>query len=221
MNHSFIIEHLAIWLATYIKNAGRNVFVVGFNGTRSDALLLQICSKATENYGGLSTHALAFGTKSIDITKVFNGKITHCIDKESIEYYYLGCHDIANNNGIVVGPVDKSFGKYSRNYGKRAEGSADVFPLFDMNYSDIINITDSLWPNLWPECNTASDLEFCNNAESLYGIITCEESPHKHSRWPYFIQNQKSIIAKVHQREKLTRHKDLSNKPYPKLPVLR
>jgi hypothetical protein len=218
-NQDLLIEHLAKWLAEYAKAAGRSVFVVGFDGARSDALLLHICSKATENYGGLATHALSFPTSTIEIKNVFNGNVTYSIDSiKNPGYYYLQCHEIAHDHGIVVGPVDRTFGLYYRSYGKRAAGSADVFPLFDLEYSEIVEITDSLWPGLWPVESTdiVADIEFCNEAGAMFGIITCEESPHRHPRWPYFIHTQKAMIAKVHQREKLTRHKKM-NKPYPSL----
>lgn len=216
-NQDLLIEHLSKWLAEYIKAAGRSVFVVGFDGTRADALLLHICAKATENYGGLATHALNFPTNTIEINKVFNGMVTYSIDNtENHNYHFLQCHEIAQENGIVIGPVDRTFGLYYRSYGKRAEGSADIFPLFDLDYSEIVQITDSLWPNLWkPEnLDMVYDIEFCNEAEDLYGIITCEDPPHRHPRWPYFIHTQKAMIAKVNQREKLTRHKQLI-RPYP------
>jgi hypothetical protein len=215
-NQDLLVEYLAQWLAEYLKAAERKVLVVGFNGTRSDALLLHICSKATEQYGGLVTHALNFPTSPVDINTIFNGKITYSIDRHNdLGYYYLQCHNIANENGIVIGPVDRTFGLYYRSYGKIAEGSADIFPLFDLDYSDIVTITNSLWPNLWePHLDTVWGIEFCNEVEVMYGIITCAEPPNRHPHWPYFIQAQKAMIAKVHQREKLTRHKKLT-KPYP------
>jgi len=215
INQDLLIEHLSKWLAEYAKAAGRSVFVVGFDGTRSDALLLHICSQATENYGGLATHALSFPTSTIKIRQVFNGMVTYSIDS-SPGYCYLQCHEIAHDRGIVVGPVDRTFGLYYRSYGKRAAGSADIFPLFDLEYSEIVEITDSLWPGLWPAESTdiISDIEFCNEAEAMFGIITCEEPPHRHARWPYFIHTQKAVIAKIHQREKQTRHKKL-DRPYP------
>jgi hypothetical protein len=222
-NQTLIIEHLSNWLAEYIKAAGRSVLVVGFRGTRADAILLHICSKATEMYGGLTTHALCISEK-IKINRIFNGKTTYYTDPFfSNERYYLGCHDLADKNGIVIGPIDRTFGLYYRSYGKRSEGSADIFPLFDLEFSDICQITNNLWPNedwederfsIYKDQPSVSNLEFANESEALYGIITSEFPPNHHPRWPYFVRDQKSIIAKVHSREKTTSHKKL-NKPYP------
>jgi hypothetical protein len=178
-------------------------------------------------YGGwLSTHALCRGER-IGTQNVFNGKITY-YDRPflSDENFYLTCAEIAGDNGLVVGSVDRTFGLYHRSYGKRSDGNADIFPLFDLEYSDIHNVVGNLWPNIgefsWGDCRFSTynkqppiaDIEFANEAEALYGIVTSTEAPNKHPRWPYFISNQKAIIALVWQREKLTRHKMIT-KPYP------
>lgn len=230
VNQDLLIEHLAKWLVEYAKAAGRNVFVVGNRGCRADALLLNICSKATEMYGGgFTTHVLCRANK-VEAHRIFKGKITRCTDTcfLSNENFYVYCHDKAEKEGLVIGPVDRTFGLYYRSYGKRSDGGADIFPLFDLEYSEILKATESLYPNIkefewedsryltYSEQSPIADIEYANEAEALYGIITSEEAPNKHSRWPYFIGNQKAIIALVWQREKLTRHK-MINRPYPKL----
>jgi hypothetical protein len=136
----------------------------------------------------------------------------------------LNCSEIAEGNGLVVGSVDRTFGLYYRSYGKRSDGSADVFPLFDLEYLEIESITETIWPKIdrWEESkfstyryqSPAEDIEYANEAEAQYGIITSETPPNQHPRWPYLIGHQKAIIALVWQREKLTRHK-MINRPYP------
>jgi hypothetical protein len=214
VNPDQLIEYLAKWLAEYAKAAGKNTFVVGFRGTRPDSLLLHICSKAIEMFGGLSAKCISC---SIDVNPIdiFKGNVLR-VAGDSEEHFYLQCHRVAEENGIVVGSVDKTFGLYYRDYGKRSDGNADIFPLFDLEYSDIYKITENLWPNIkdWDECENYIDIEFANEAENLYGIITNPEPPNKHPRWPYFIASQKAIIALVWQREKSTRHKNIT-RPYP------
>jgi hypothetical protein len=230
---TLVIDYLSKWLAKYIKNAGRDTFVVGYRGARSDAFTLHLCSKACELGGGLSTMALCFDIDSSKLKPIYKGLISLVQPSPDYvngdEFNYLQCNLWAadnggKNNGIVVGTIDKTFGTYFRSYGKCEEATADIFPLFDLNYSDIIKITNELWPDIkWPdwEGNEYAELailvEFCNEAEDLYGIITNEDPPNKHPRWPFFVNDQKKILAQVHQREKKTRHKIL-NKPYPQLP---
>ncbi len=174
-NQDLVIEYLAKWLGDYAKSAGKNVLVVGFGGTQADALLLHICSKATEQYGKLTTHAISFPYNNVNIKAIYNGNLTYSIEYDYPpnipEHYFLQCHQIAEAKaGIIVGAVDRTTGLYYRSYGKRAGGSADIFPLFDLNYSEIIEITSALWPNInnWTKENiNINDLEFANEAEDL------------------------------------------------------
>ena len=211
-----LTKYLAQWLAQYAKTAGKPLFVIPYQGLRTEALVIHLCSLATEMVGGLSMDVL--GNVRLD-PKIYAGTVTSG-GFPTCELY-LDCYRHAQeHSGIVVGNIDKTTGLYTRVYEKLGEANADIFPLFDVNYSEIVNITDSLWPNTNWENELSKEsiyiLEFCTQSENLYGIITSEEPPHKHPRWPYFIAEQKAGIAEIHQREKKTRHKALA-KPYPKV----
>lgn len=220
-NHELVIEYLAQWLADYAETSGKNTFIVGYRGCRADALLLEICSRARKLNSDISTFAHSCSL-SVDVNDVFRGRSNRIL-YDNMESFYLACHRICEDlNGIIVGPIDRTFGLYYRNHRKRAEGTCDIFPLFDLEYQEIVEITNKLWPKIkdWEDNiydkSKAPLIEFCNEAESKYGIITSEELPNKHPRWPYFIADQKAIIARVHQREKATRHKKI-DRPYPVL----
>lgn len=221
VNHELIIQHLAQWLADYAKSVDKYKFVVGFRGTRSDALLLKICEEARKLNGAISTavHSCSIGVR---VNQVYYGQST-LMHGDGPEAFYLVCHLKAEElNGLILGPIDRTFGLYYRGYGKRAEGTCDIFPLFDLEYPEIVTITDKIWTGINWEDYKFLDLEdvdgisFCNEVESLCGIITADTVPSKHPRWPYFVAYQKSIIARVHQREKSTRHKKLE-RPFPVL----
>lgn len=214
-----LLDTLSVWLATYAKNSGKSTFVIGFRETHADALLIHLCSKITEELNtSLSVHVVTNHFSN----NIFNGTVT--TTNSANEEFYLKCHYIADNeNGIIVGPIDKTFGLYYRSYGKFIEGAADIFPLFNLSYNTIVNISEQLYPDFhWQDSQykmydnilQANDIDFSIEAEDLYGIITRAEMPNLHSRWPYFIASQKQILALVHQREKLTRHKKII-KPYP------
>lgn len=187
VNDSLLINYLSGWLSGYAFESGKTKFVIVDTGSRSDVLTHHICSEATKHHGG-------FGVLSIP----------------SFGEY------IEDNESLLVGSIDNTFGLYYRSFGKRREALADIFPLFDLLYSEIVQVTDSLslsdhFPQDPPDYEM---IEFCNRAESLYSIITYSKPPHMHNRWPYFTSTQKKWIAIAHQREKKTRHKAIT-KPYP------
>jgi hypothetical protein len=189
-NENLLVQYLAKWLFEYIDKCGRQTFVVVDNGSRQSDLVKLICSEATKIKGGFKV--MVCDTNHIDAHKISDATL-----------------------GIVVGFLDRTTGLYYRGYSKLDEGLADIFPLFGLEYSEIIQVTDKLFPDR--EYNDPLDhrmIEFCNKANALYGIITDEQTPNKNGRWPYFLTEQKKWLGFVHQREKATRHKAIS-KPYP------
>lgn len=195
INEELIVQYLAQWISDYAKENGRQTFVIVDNATRQSDLVKLICSECTKNTGGFKS--MLCHTNHID---------AHKISEETF--------------GIVIGLIDKTFGLYYRGYSKLDEGLGDIFPLFDLEYSEIIQITDKLIPNnKYNDSNNYQMIEFCNKANTLYGIITDDNVPNKNNRWPYFITEQKKWLGIVHQREKSTRHKAI-NRPYPKIPEM-
>lgn len=197
-NEQMVVQFLADWLANYAEQNGKTTFVVVDNGLRQSALVKHICSEATKVVGGLKVRVCK--TNHID---------AHTISQET--------------NGIVIGIVDRTNGLYYRKYKKLDEGLADVFPILDLEFSEVIQITDKLFPDEMLNTYTRLEIahlkyvEFCNASNTLYGIITDDQPPQTNKRWPYFLTEQKKWIGVVHQREKATRHKAI-NKPYPEIP---
>jgi len=198
-NDQILIQHLATWLAEYAEQHGLKTFVVVDNRSRQSALVRYICSEATKVIGGL--------------------KVRVC------DTNHIDAHTIAKENfGIVVGIIDRTSGLYYRGYEKLNEGLADVYPILDLEFSEVIQVTDRLFPDAGLDDNMSQAelaiwryVEFCNNTNTAYGIITDEQPPQKNKRWPYFLTEQKKWIGIVHQREKATRHKAII-KPYPEIP---
>lgn len=203
-NVELLVEFLAIWTADYAKDHGKQLFVLVHSDNRRDTFMNYVCSHATKVHGGLRFKAITNHGDSLT---------------PYVEAYSLA----SGNNGIIVGPIDRSFGLYTRNYKKVEYGFMDICPLFDLEYTDIVQATTELFPGRkdWEEEESTEIhrmLEFCNHMEKLYNIITNEYPPHKHSRWPFLLKQQKDWIAKIHQREKWTRHK-MMTKPFPKIPA--
>lgn len=193
LNKEITINHLGKWLADYAKDANKSLLVLSHNNTNQYTLLNKICTYATNFCPGLDIH-VHFGTGD-----------QLC--------------EISGDNGLIISDIDKSFGLYYRGYSKLEMSISDLFPLFDLNYSEILElIEEPIVDNSLPEKYEL--LEWCNLMEERYKIITSNEVPSKYQRWPFFIQEQKNILAKVYQREKKTRHKMIT-KPYPDLKCLR
>lgn len=215
-----LIEYISNWLANYLIDSGRKVFVVKYNETRSDALLLKICSEATTLKKGLSTICLYQDTKpQMYLGRAYKLDIPHIPNINDIDYI-IAQKWADDRDGIVLSSIDKTFGKYYRSYSKTSYSLSDIFPLYDLYYSDIVQITDYLWPDMKFQDIEVDDykmLEFCIKAENTFGIITSENSPHKHGMWHTFTSTQKRFIGESQQREKKTRHKEVK-KPYPKIP---
>lgn len=216
-----LIQPLANWLADYATEAGKKLFIVVYDGTRASGLVLKICSEATAIKKGLSTICLYDHKESAP--SFFLGRsyeVVNSIPSTVPNFDYITANKWADDrDGIVVSSIEKTFGKYNRSYSKFTYSMCDVFPLYDLYYSDIVLITDALWPEYKWKDNGVDDqkmLEFCGRAENSFGIITSADPPHKHKMWPTFTSTQKKFIAETHQREKKTRHKDVK-KPYPNI----
>jgi hypothetical protein len=193
INKEITINYLGKWLADYAKDANKSLLVLSHDNTNQYNLLHKVCSCATVFYPGLNIH-IHFGIGD-------------------------QLYEIAEDKGLIISCIDKSFGLYYRWYSKLEMSISDLFPLFDLNYSEILELLEKpIVDNSLPEKYEL--LEWCNLMEERYKIITSNEVPNKDSRWPFFIQEQKDILAKVYQREKKTRHKIIT-KPYPNLKCLR
>lgn len=189
------IQYLAMWVADYASNSGKTLLLTTGSLCYIDysIVLDRICSEA------------CMKIKNLQHIKMHNS--------------YMDLHYHANeNNGLVIGHTTRTYGLYYRNYHKATDGFADIFPLFDIDDSEVLQMAYVINPKLNVSLPEDCDkLDFCNQAEISYGIITSESPPHTHNHWPYFTMQQKTWIAEIHSREKKTRHK-LFRGPYPKLP---
>lgn len=201
-NVDLAVKFIAKWLANYAKDNHRKGFVIVHCNDCRDTVLNYVCLEATKIHGGLK-----FSVVSMESS-----------------YPWMEAHNKAEfHEYVVVGPTDRSHGLLSRQYSKVGEGMCDIFPFYDLEYSDIYQIGSSVFPGRHDFEQDITDqdrmLEYCNHVEGLYGIITNENPPHTHPRWPYFLSQQKEYIAKVWEREKRTRHKALDHKPFPTIPA--
>ena len=202
----------AEWIANYCKSNSKQSLVIGFNYSCDTFVAIKFCLEAKKIY---NISVIVVGS-NCDI----EGPVEYEESKPLPEReFYLKLADVAGRrNGIIVGLVNKTYGELGRYYDKFGRGAADIFPLLDLYLSEV----DELSGEKLIIDKEAEDLEWCsrNNSNQLrgkIGFITNEEPPNHRSDWGLLTVRQKEIVAKLHQREKITRHKDISIKPHPNL----
>jgi len=211
------LKTITKWLADYLKDNGKTTFVINYRHDRRNSLLTYICSEACKN---TSTNVLVCCSPLVvdSLKNIYSGNI----DSGYLPSYSDMVYKADSFNGVIVGAIEKTFGKYYRSYNKGYEYLSDIFPLYDIPYSDIIKETDDVfgtdvsYSDIREEFEKYQIVEWANSMEDKYGILTSKENPTRHDQWKYFTQDQKTIIAFMHARQHKTLHK-IINKPYPKL----
>lgn len=223
ISNSTLLKLIPQWLTKYAESNCKNHLIIPFTGTVNDIVLTKVALEAKLLCGLINVFCLVDSKFLILYKEWFetsNIKYKE-IETSNLSVFYLDAHYLANeNNGIVLGPIDKTRSQI-RSYNKLAEYTADIFPFYDIKYSQILEIIKS-----FPEynkilTNTRKEsfqeeyemLEWCLGADNLYGVITSESTPNLNPRWPCFTNMQKTAIARINRIEKTTRHKQI-NKPY-------
>lgn len=133
----------------------------------------------------------------------------------------------AGFNGLIVGSRSKNDLLY-RTYNKYGAGNSDIFPLLDLYNSEIIQLFEYI---ATPMCYGATyildkgknktfdditdlEVEWADEENIRTGIVISDISPDKQRDWQRYTLRQRQIIAKLHQLEKLSRHKINNSLPY-------
>lgn len=207
-----MIKYLGQWVSDYVTKYNRKILVLTPRITNQDLFLVEICKKALERLSESKIHIITNDNRIKDIYPNFE------IEPDSRDDLYVSAAYYANKtDGLVISSITKTFGSYYRNYSKIRLGCEDIFPLLDLNQSNIYEVVktlDSIKEYCYVPEKDIEIIEWCNYIEEKYGVITDEKPPHKHQRWPYFTAEQKKWVAFIHQREKKTRHKIIKG-PFP------
>lgn len=213
INPSAIISHISNWITNYIVSNGIKIIIVDINNSIESFLVYKLAANATEIIGGK--------LKLIAVTE--NIQYIQLANENNIQCIYGIIRNIAdiNENSIVLGNIEKTYGLYNRCYNKNKELTADIFPIFDLYYSEIKDLIEFINPELLKNLNVREYSDYSLNEwaikqENKYGIICDDKLPHQHTLWYSFAMKQKEIIAQLHQREKKTRHK-INTRPYCKV----
>jgi len=108
--------------------------------------------------------------------------------------------------GILISTIDKTYHKNVRFFDKLDAYYYDVFPFLNVLHSDIIKNVGQIIPKeaeflLW---------EWAVIEDEKFNIVSGEQPPHKNKRWLIYNSEQKNTISFLFNREKKTRHKQIT-----------
>jgi hypothetical protein len=226
ISNATLLKVIPQWIIQYAENNYKNYLIIPFTGTINDIALTKVALEAKTICGLLNVFCLVNSQFQNIYQEWFgNSNIKYKLfDNSDLSIFYLNAHYLANeNNGIVLGSIDKTRSQV-RSYNKLSEYTADIFPFYDIKFSQILEIIKNFPEHKQELINIRKEsfqdeyelLEWCLESDKLYGIITSDVMPNLHPRWPFFTNTQKTAIARFNRIEKTTRHKQI-NKPYYKI----
>jgi hypothetical protein len=204
---SLDISSISNWICNYATSYGKDTLLVPFDGSTNSAVVTWCCLQSTIlKTGTLKVLSVVPNNEQELFKKIFNHSYA---ELPGSQLYYHSLELAKNSNGICVGCVDKTYGSLYRSYKKYNEYLADIQPLYDFLYSEIVEMSESLGftKNIAPLDYRI--YEWALQQESYYKIITSLDAPNKSYKWYTYTEEQRSFIAKMHQREKKTKHKEI------------
>ncbi len=136
--------------------------------------------------------------------------------QKELEKYAKIAYIAETTNSLLLSNITRDDYLFVRNYPKI--NPWDIMPFADLSMAMVNGLFDKLAPirspeieafyNIAPKPNL--EIEWLYNANEKSRIIESESDPTKHQKWYIYTTAQKSLIAKVHQIEKLTRYKQNS-----------
>lgn len=176
------------FLKTYLKEHGKDGWVIDNNPAN---YLSYLCYNICERTG-------------------FPAYINESGGKHSV----IAAQELADEkNSLVVSWYPKEWFDF-RLYRKGFIG--DIFPFGDLFNSELEELFIYTFPEEkilpLPEYDFSyEDYEWASNEEKYYKVICSDQDPTKNKHWGRYTVSQRRIIAKLNQREKLTRHKSLES----------
>lgn len=220
INKDKLSKFIASWIINYCSSNQISSVVVPLYPW-SESLLkggTLICSLLTQNKNSTSPKILCFAQNSIYSQSLTQKQLAvnniPDLDKKDLAIYMAKIAE--DNKAILIGSLNRTDAKLSRNYGKYDSALADIFPLLDLYHSEVSELLSYIDPNI-PHINEMTDLERADREEERSGLISSNNNPLENRAWVGYTLSQKETIAKLHQREKATRHKEIVGKPYPRV----
>ncbi len=209
VNSKKLYEHLTKWLRDYISDANADALLIQLDDSIASMVTLLIANDA---HHSKNIVAVPDGFKISELCDILNIKKWDADD------------------AIIIGTKTRNECKLLRSYDKYGSGLYDISvvqDIFDSELIDLFNyrigLDDSL--NSFKVDNgprsikgfTSDEIEWADNLNRTCEIITDPADPTKNPAWQRFTARQRTVIAKIHQIEKLTKHKEFSHIYYPRV----
>lgn len=154
----------------------------------------------------------------------WNQKFSNGIKVSDCKIFHNGLileHFVLEENGLLVGSRCRTENNLIRNYNKFEP--VDILPIGDLFKSEVYelfkylinknnsfsNLTENIYKNKNNILEDISDdeIEWADRQNLKNGIIVDERDPIGRAAWLLYTWPQRKIIAKIHQLEKMSRHK--------------
>lgn len=224
-NKDHVIKKTIDFLAQKLKNSSQSNFFCTYNASIVDWLTIRLCEEARK----ISAAEIYFCNTSNVLPEFefckqvsfsedsFRSSRTDLVASSRSEIVYFS----ETSKSIIVSSLTINQAKYCRIYHKH-NNIADLYPIMDLYYSDCLELAKHLGiqNKILDECImrdakfdfNSKEHEYCFKEDDKYYILTDQESPNKRKDWFKYSKQQKELIAKLHQREKLTRHKEIRSR---------
>lgn len=212
LNYEKLTNQVVDWIKDYATNNGKTSLIVYQCLHDRESMAAAMLCVATRLHTivveshGCTTNLFNDSKYNIDHVKTYGHGFSNCFET---------LRKLANsNNGLIIDPLTRSH-LFCRSYAKNFVG--DMLPFGDLYLTEAIALASNM-PQLRglnePDTNrlvkefTPEELEWADRENQIHDIIySWELDPIKHKEWGRYSMKQKEIIAKLHQIEKMTRHK--------------
>lgn len=185
--HSFIKN----WILDYTTKNGKKTLIIPEPYNLSSEFLEKLCSELTLNIIKVKPECPL--ETAYDISKFSALFVLHA----------------NKNNGLILSPLTRTRIKYIRSFHKHCEDLADLFPLGDLFDSEIDQLMEKEINNKLYADLTANEVEWADRENGKNFIIVNETKPNISPFWYGYTARQKTIISRIYQIHKLTKHKKI------------
>ena len=210
INHEKTINTIVSWLKNYIQKTNLKSFVILADHDVNSYLTFLLAQKTQ-----IPTFLIKNPFKINSLREPYQVVNFHSQDIPSVFHF---CED---KKGILIGTFDREEYRLLRRYEKHGSGRVDLLPIADLYKYELCDLLSTFADHVefstknkeGPDKLTSAEIEWADGLNERHSIITQADDPVNHYMWPTFSMRQQQIVAKMHQIEKLTRHKNNPNLP--------